>query len=153
LDINGSYQPCRYPCCMQHAWEPWLLLLSSVVKQIYNKITHFKKNIFKKWWRIINIIYDSFKLQNLKTQDFISKEEREKRNKNMEPRQNSDDDTTDNIRKISMIRLQRHKKNQQWWSEWVTPDDLYAFLPLVWLTLIIVDNISLCSWIHLVKIF
>ena len=32
----------------------------------------------------------------------------------MEPRQNSDDDTTDNIRKISMIRLQRHKKNQQW---------------------------------------
>ena len=71
----------------------------------------------------------------------------------MEPRQNSDDDTTDNIRKISMIRLQRHKKNQQWWSEWVTPDDLYAFLPLVWLTLIIVDNISLCSWIHLVKIF
>jgi hypothetical protein len=28
----------------------------------------------------------------------------------MEPRQNSDDDTTDNIRKISTIRLQRHKK-------------------------------------------
>jgi hypothetical protein len=32
----------------------------------------------------------------------------------MEPHQNSDDDTIDNIRKISTIRLQRHKKNQQW---------------------------------------
>lgn len=69
-----------------------------------------------------------------------------------------DYNTISTIKKISTWQIQRHRKNHQWWLEWTTLAakgnwDTVTFLQRVWHTLVIVNNLSWCRWIHFVEIF